>query len=293
MYSFEIDSFTANDLTIVSEHILRQNGSASSMAFQQVPYGIIWVLCTNGKLVSFTYEKEHQVFAWANHELTGAEVESISVIPSNDLRDDLYLIVKRTINGSVKRYIEWLSAPFQPTSSTDYSGMSFLDSCKCYSGAATSIISGLNHLEGKTVSVIANHAIHPDCVVNAGQITLQYPATDVCVGINYTSTVKTLGEEGGSLFGTSHGKLKKIVRVDAQLLNSVGLKYGLTLPDLNSPMSFASSTPVHGSPPELFTGFKELRSDSGFDKNPQFYIVQDQPYPLNILSLAQIVVVNE
>ena len=297
MYNFEIDSFVASDLTIISEHILRENGGAKQMVFQQVPYGILWILCNNGKLVSLTYEKEHQVFAWAKHEITGTVI-SIAVLPSSDQHDDIYVVVKRTLDPqdpwSTYYYVEKFAKMFQPLSETDYAGMVFLDSYKEISSETPfTTITGLSHLEGQEVRVLTDYYSHPVRTVSSGQITLQNAVTHAYVGLNYTSRLKTLPEEGGSPVGTSQGKLKKLDRVDALLKDTIGLKFGVKEPSENTPMSFAGTSPVLGQPPKLFTGYKELKDDSGFSKNLQFYIVQDQPYPLNILSLSQIVVVNE
>lgn len=294
VYSFELDSFTAPDTTVVSEHIFRDHGYAIDMAYQQTPNSIIWFVCSDGEIVTLTYEKDQQVFAWSNSAIKNGSVKSICSIPASDnSQDEVYLIVERTIDGDTKQYTEVISSEFYPLSTTDYGNMVYLDCCKRYTGAATTTITGLSHLEGEEVSVLANFAVHPNVTVTGGQITLQYAASNVLVGYSYESTLKTLSEEGGSQVGTAHGKIKKIVRVDAHLLNSLGLKYGRNLGDLYEPISFRETTGILGSPPPLFTGFVELTDDSGFNKDGQFYIVQDQPYPLNILALMPIIVVNE
>jgi hypothetical protein len=293
-YSFEIDSFTASDLTVVAEHIIRDNGYAVAMCYQQIPNSIVWVCCSNGKLLSFTYEKDHQVFAWAQHELPGGFIESICRIPNNAInKDSVYMIVKRTIDGATKRYHEYLAPEFQPSSNTDKVGMIYLDSCKSYSGAPTTAITGLTHLEGQTVSIMADGSQHPERVVTGGAITLEWAASIVHVGLKYTSYIKTLSLEGGSQFGTSIGKLKKIQRLDIQLHATIGLKYGRNYPETGDTLSFVESEPFLGQSPNLFSGFVQLRDDAGFNYDGQFCIVQDQCYPCTILSLMPTVIVNE
>jgi hypothetical protein len=171
--------------------------------------------------------------------------------------------------------------------------MCYLDASVEYTGVATDTITGLGHLEGEIVSVVAEGGLHPDCTVTAGEIILDYPVTQAYIGKNYESRVKVLLQEGGSQSGTTQGKLKKISRVDAYLLHSIGLKYGRDLPVNSYIYPFHSGTPVMGTPPELFTGYIELSDNSSFYKDGQFYIVQDQPYPLTILSVMPTVVVNE
>lgn len=294
-YDYQIDSYMGNDITIVSEHIFRKHLSAGYMAYQQIPNSIIWFTCQDGNLVSLTYEKEQEVYAWANHSLGGSGfVESIIALPSPTLnQDEVYMIVRRTINGATKRYVEVLSPEYSPTSVNDYVGMKYLDCHLSKNQAASTTVTELGHLEGQTVQVLANYAVHPDCVVASGQITLNYAATNVTVGYGFTSYVKTLSMEGGDERGTAQGKLKKIKRVDIELLSSIGIGYGRTLTDAGQARPFRESEAVLGAPPTLFTGFKQLTDDSGFNADGQFYILQGQPYPLSILSLMPIYKINE
>jgi hypothetical protein len=295
MYNFEIDSFVASDTTVISEHIFRKHISAVDMAYTQTPNSVLWFLGADGKLISLTYEKDQEVYAWTNHELGGnAFVESIAAIPSEVGRQDrLHMIVRRTINGVTKRYIERFDDEFNPSSPTDKDGMNYLDCSYHYKGAAITTVTGLNHLEGELVSVVANNAIHPDRTVVSGQIQLEYSATDVLVGYTYESRVQTLPTDDGSQFGTSHGKLKKVHRVDCQLLNTIGIKYGRDLNQMDIPRSFRETNGTMGQSPDLFTGIIQLTDESSFNRDGQFFIVQDQPYPCTILSLMPIIKVNE
>jgi len=295
MYNFEIDSFVASDTTVISEHIFRKHLSAVDMAYTQTPNSVLWFLGADGKLISLTYEKDQEVYAWTNHELGGnAFVESIASIPSEvGMQDRLHMIVRRTINGVTKRYIERFDDEFNPSSPTDKDGMNYLDCSYHYKGAAITTVTGLSHLEGELVSVVANNAIHPDRTVVSGQIQLEYSATDVLVGYTYESRVQTLPTDDGSQFGTSHGKLKKVHRVDCQLLNTIGIKYGRDLNQMEIPRSFRETNGVMGQSPDLFTGIIQLTDESSFNRDGQYFIVQDQPYPCTILSLMPIIKVNE
>lgn len=295
VYSFEIDSFTAADTTIVSEHIFREHTSAVSMCYQQIPNSLLWFVCEDGKLVSLTFEKEQQVYAWSNHSLGGdGFVESIATIPSTESKqDELYMVVRRTIDGVTKRYLEVMVPDFYPENPQDKTNMVYLDCSLTYEGTPITTMTGLDHLEGEEISLLVNGAVHPNRTVISGQVDLQLSATSVIAGYSYVSHVRTLPEEGGSPTGTSHGKLKKIVRVDIQLLDSIGLKFGRTMDSAKYPKSFRETQGNMGQSPDLFTGFLELTDDSGFNKDGQFYILQDQPYPLNILALMPIVKVNE
>ena len=103
-YEYATNSFTGTDLSILASHLL-ENHTIVDWAYQQVPFGVIWAVRDDGLLLSLTYQKEQDVFAWAWHDLAGGAVESCCVVPEN-LEDVLYLIVRRTIGGQIKRYIE-------------------------------------------------------------------------------------------------------------------------------------------------------------------------------------------
>jgi hypothetical protein len=295
IYSFEIDSFTAADVTIVSEHILRNHTAALDLVYQQVPNSLIWLMCVDGKLVSLTYEKEQEVFAWANHTLGGnGFVESVAVLSNVAIhQDELYLVVRRTINGATKRYLEVLAPDYYPISETDKNGMVYLDCCTVMTGEGMEDITGLSHLEGEAVSVLADDGNLYTLTVTSGTITLPKNAQKAIIGYPFTSLVKTLPKDLTTPAGTSQGKLKKLVRLDIQLLNSIGLKYGRTLTTLSVPKSFREMEFIMGVSTNLFTGFVQLTDDTGYNKDGQFFLVQDQPYPLTISAVMPILKVNE
>lgn len=120
-FDVRIEGYAAEDMTILSEHITRSG--VVKLAHQQEPNSIIWCLLDNGTLASLTFHPEQQVAGWARHEIGGkfngrnAVVDDIAVIPGADTsgtneRDELWMIVKRTINGATARYIEFMEADF-------------------------------------------------------------------------------------------------------------------------------------------------------------------------------------
>ena len=105
-----VSAYQAPDITIVAEHITA--GGLSAFAYQQEPDGVIWAIRADGTLLGVTYRREEEVVAWHKHIVGGefdggqAVVESIATLPSDTGEDELYMIVKRTINGATKRYVE-------------------------------------------------------------------------------------------------------------------------------------------------------------------------------------------
>ena len=136
----------------------------------------------------------------------------------------MYVIVKRTINGATKRYVECFAPfDFDETTSTDFK---FLDSHLIYSGSSTTTLSGLSHLEGQTVSILADGSTHADKTVSSGSITLDRSVTSAVVGLSYDSVLQTMRVEGGAAEGTSQGKTKRISKVVLRLFETVGAKVG-------------------------------------------------------------------
>ena len=293
-YNFDVDGYIAPDMTILAEHITE--GGISQMAYQQEPNQIIWLVRGDGELVGFTYQREQQVTAWHRHIFGGAfgsgkaVCESVAVIPTDDTEYEVYVIIKRTINGATKRYIEVLNT-FDFTN-TDNTTFNFLDSQLDYNGSATTTISGLSHLEGQTVSILADGATHADKVVSSGSISLDRSATKVKVGLSYTSLLQTMRIDAGARDGTSQSKTKRIYEITIRLFESVGVEVG---PDLNNleRIPFRSSANAMNQGITPFTGDKEVEFRGNYETDGFVFVRQTQPLPLTILSLYPRLVTND
>lgn len=284
VYQFETDAYTAPDLAILAEHITE--GGITDMAYQQEPYSIVWMVRSDGVMLGMTYERSQDVIGWHRHIIggTNAKVESVAVIPAeNGTRDDLYAIVQRTINGTSKRFIEFLT-PGLAEGETTSTNATFLDSMLTYDSSATTTISGLDHLEGETVSVLADGATHPDCTVSSGAITLARSSNVVHVGLPYTSTLQTMRIEAGASDGVAQGKKKRISRINYRFYRTLGVKQGPTVARADI-IPFRSSADEMDSPVALFTGDKEVEFPRTWDKDGFVYIIQDQPLPLTVVAI--------
>jgi hypothetical protein len=285
-YLYEVDGFRAPDMTVLSEHITR-TGVGTQLAFQQEPQSILWMVRGDGALVGLTYEREQNVIGWHRHTIggpaTGAVVESVATIPSADgTRDELWLVVKRTINGGTKRYVEYLTKIFEDDDAQE--DAFFVDCGLTYSGAATTSITGLSHLEGETVTVLADGATHPDCTVSGGAITLTRSASKVHVGYGYNMDGATLRLEAGAADGTAQGKTKRIHSVTFRVNQTLGMKYGPSFDSL-TPIYFRTSNDPMGSAPPLFTGDKAVEFEGDYDNDAYICWRQDKPLPSTILAV--------
>ena len=280
-----VAAYQAPDITIVAEHITA--GGLSAFAYQQEPDGVIWAIRADGSLIGVTYRREEEVVAWHKHVIGGefdggqAIVESIATLPSDTGEDELYMIVKRTINGVTKRYVE-LMRPFDFGGVT--TGAFFVDSGLRYDGSAIGSLKGLYHLEGETVTVLANGASHPDRVVADGGVSLAYNSTTAAIGYGYTSSMQTMRIESGSADGTSQGKPKRIHAITLRLHETVGIEVGNS-PSENDRIFFRDSSMAMDQAVPLFTGDKDIEFPGGYDEDDRLYIRQTQPLPMSVLAL--------
>jgi hypothetical protein len=372
-YFYDVDGFRATDLTAISSHISGEG--LVQMAAQKEPQSFIWCVREDGVLACMTYDRDLDSLkvGWHRHILGGnsnaagdsAAVESVAVIPSADgSRDELWLIVKRYINGQTYRYVEYLTKLFEDTddqkeaffvdcgltydsplaisaitnanpavvTSTahglsngntiildEIQGMketagdsdSYLNNRICTVAGVTantfqlvgvnsttfttyvtggnvrkrvSTISGLDHLEGETVSILADGAVQPDKVVSGGSITLSTPAGTVHIGLGYNSDGQLPRIEAGAADGTALGKIRRINHVGVMLHRSLGLKLGPSFDDLTN-IIFRDSADPMGRAPRLFTGIisEEVSFDYDFENNVSWR--QDQPLPSTVLAI--------
>jgi hypothetical protein len=293
-YNFDVDGYVAPDMTILAEHI--SESGVNEMSYQQEPNQIIWGVREDGQLIGLTYQREQQVVAWHRHIFGGAfstgtaVCETIATIPTNDKEYQTWVIVKRTIDGVTRRYVEYLNQfDFDEDDETSFN---FLDSQLSYDGSATTTISNLDHLEGQVVSVLANGSAHPDRTVTNGSITLARSSTKVKVGLPYTSILQTMRIDAGSQNGTSQAKTKRIYNITVRLYESLGVEVG---PDLNNMESipFRSSAQLMNTPIPVFTGDKEVEFRGNYETDGHIYVRQTQPLPLTVLSLYPELITND
>jgi hypothetical protein len=153
-----------------------------------------------------------------------------------------------------------------------------------YSGAATTTLSGLSHLEGQTVQVLVNGAAHPDRVVTSGSISLQVSATTAAVGLGYDSTLETMRLEAGARDGTAQGKTKRVNKVVIRFLQTVGAVAGPDVNTLDRIQFRTGSDPMNQSVP-LFTGDQLMEWPSGYDFDGYIVVKQNQPLPMTIIAI--------
>ena len=294
-YNFDSDGYQAPDLTILNETVT--DTGINEMSYQQEPGSNIWCVRDDGVLACLTYQRSENVIAWTRHIFGGefdsgnAVCESVASISGTLTEDEVWVIVKRTINGATKRYVECFSDfDFDETDANDFK---FLDSHLSYSGSATTTLSGLSHLEGQTVSILADGAAHANKTVSSGAITLDRSVTKACVGLSYDSILQTMRIEGGAAEGTSQGKTKRISKVVLRLFETVGVKVGPSLTNLET-IPFRTTSSLLSNPVDtLLSGDKEIEFNDDYNSDGFIFIKQDQPLPCSILAIYPTLVTSD
>lgn len=286
-YAFENDGYVASNLTLRAEHVTRTG--VIELAYQQEPYSLVWGCRADGQLIACTYLPEQQVTGWHRHPLADdGKGETLAVIPGGSGSDQLWLGTRRTIGGVVKRYIEILEDPLPLDGSQ--SDAFYVDCGLSYSGAATTTIGGLGHLEGKTVQVLAGGGVHPVQVVTNGRIALDWPAATVHVGLGYVSKLKPMKIEAGAGEGTAQGKIKIITKVILRLARSLGGKMGRDEANLEPILDNRDPAVPMDQPMPLFTGDAEVDFPGNYEDTGDLLVVQDQPLPFTVNAIIPRVV---
>lgn len=294
-YVFELDGFHSPNLTRYADHVTESG--IVDMDFAAEPYPILWAVRADGVLAGLTIENDEEVLGWHRHILGGsfgsgaAVVESVACIPTPDgTSEEAWFVVKRTINGSTKRYIEYLK-PFWDGTLSQKDAF-FVDCGLTYNGAPATAMSGLGHLEGQTVTILADGAAHPDKTVSGGAVTLDRAASVVHIGLGYNKDVETLRLEAGAADGTAQGKTKRIHSVVFRFFETLGVKQG---PDVGtlSPIQFRTGSDPMDSAPPLYTGDIGESFEGDYDSAARIFVRSYQPFPMTLLALMPQVVTQD
>ncbi len=362
-YNWQANGFITGDLSLRASHLF-DNYRIIDMALAKAPTPIVWMVNTQGRLLGLTYVPEQTVGAWHWHDTDG-KFESVATVSEGD-DDVVYCVIKRTIGGVEKRYIERMGTRLFKTQRDSF----FVDAGATYNGintntarnvtvngasyskgdtltattnynlfnappslsdigdaiilvdgdqyyrctiistvsatqanvqidrdipanlqntattgfeVARNTISGLNWLEGKTVSILENGAVHPQRVVTGGSITLDRASSVVHVGLEYNSDVQTLPLAlQTEAFG--QGRVKNLNHAWLRVLESSGIFAGPN--DQNLVEAKQRTTEPYGTPPNLKTQDVKIMLTPTWADNGQIFIRQTDPLPLTVIGVT-------
>jgi hypothetical protein len=282
-YSWEMNGYKIQDLSILAAHLFDGN-TINDMAYMNAPWPILWCVSSDGKLLGMTYSPEHEVMGWHQHT-TGTPaafydggIRNVCVIPENGI-DALYMVVNRTIDGTITKYIERMEPFLQPLQENSF----YVDCGLTYSGTAATVISGLDHLEGKQVAILGDGAVMAPKTVIGGSITLETPVTKAQIGLPFSAYLTTLPVyfDDTSL---GQSRVKSINKVWARVQNSGPFEAGPSFDKmtLQKPRTFES----YGQSPLLKDGEYELTVMGDWNQTGQIIIRQSDPLPFEVIYLV-------
>lgn len=380
--------WSATDVTILAEHVTKSG--IIDMAYQQEPDYNLWAVRGDGMLLGFTYDREQEVKGWHPHRIGGwadagrsrfAVVESVTTIPAPDAdRDEVWIIVRRVIDGVTKRYVEWIEyhhekdddpedafyvdsgltldnvrnatltpgvgATVKGTSDVTFTAGSAIfiagdvgkfihyrystvdvkgdvtwlkgiaqitvrDSTtvvRCVINSAfpdlalipangwrltATVISGLGHLEGETVDILADGATDPPQEVVAGQITLSVPASKAHIGISCPAVLQPMPIEAGAADGTAQGKTVRPTNITIRFDQTGGALYGRDEDKQLDRIPMRGPSDPMDEAVKLFTGDKFLPWPDGYDGKGLITIIQDQPLPCTVVAAMPRIVTQD
>jgi len=213
-YSIQTNDYEPEDLSLVCPD-LNEIGIVG-IAVQMKPDVRVHCWRTDGTVAILIFDRAENVIAWVEYETDG-EVEDVTVLPGT-VEDAVYYIVKRTIDGNTVRYHErWALESECQGGAVNKQADSFVE----YSGAATTTITDLGHLEGETVVAWGGGKDLGTYVVNGGSISgLPEAVTAAIVGLSYQGLYKSVKPAFGEDYGVPLNQRGQIDQIGFILKNT-------------------------------------------------------------------------
>lgn len=266
-YDYSSDNYQAEDLCSLAPHLF-EGKRIVQMDYQSDPCGILWVVLDDGTLLSLSYARQHGLLAWTRHKTDG-DVQGVCVLPA-ERESKVFLAVKRGAYATLEMLASQL-----PTSRENAFCVDAGVQAQFQEPQTT--VSGLDHLDGRTVSILADGNVEPVQTVVNGQIELSRPARRVSVGLAFTAVFKTLP----LCVNTQNGEFTKTMR---PTMARIGVKRsaggaagmdGLPLDPL-----------IYDGDEALFTGEISFNVAGAHGPHPQICVCQEEPLPLNVTKLT-------
>lgn len=291
-YSFEIQGLVSSELSKLSRHLFKDG--ILDLAYQEWPDSVLWAIDGKGQLRGLTYSREHEVFAGFPARLGGFSdeartlppvVESLCVLPTIDgASEELWLLVRRWINGNVRRHIEVMQRRLDEDEHPQHA--KYTDGALELTGFGfTNVSAAAPHLAGETVQVLADGAYVGDVVVSSiGSIDWGRAADRVQVGLGATARLKSLRMEVQHGSGSTMGRVGRINAAIVRFIDTIGGWIG-TEEDRLDEMLFREASLPFGSVVLPQTGDHHQTVDSRHDRLRQIIYEQRAPLPVTIAAI--------
>lgn len=277
-YEFAQDGFVGLDLGIFSSHLF-EGRTIVAQAYAQAPLAVIWVVLDDGQLLSLTYLREQEIWAWTRHDTQG-HFEDVAVVAEGK-EDAVYVLVRRTVMGTPRRYIERLHS----RAFTQAQDCFFVDSGLSYDGEPEATFFGLDHLEGCEVVALADGNVRRGLTVSGGAVTLPRAASRVHIGLPYEADIQTLDLDMGVVqgLGTVQARMKSVAFVTLRVERTRGLWVG---PDADHLIEYKQRAGENwGEAIALYTGDMNVTMEPDWNTSGSVFIRQSDPLPMTVLGV--------
>lgn len=273
-YNRDVLGYLTGDMSLRAGHLF-DGLTIEDQAYAKAPVPVVWFVSSNGKLLGLTYIPEEGIGAWHQH-VTDGDFEAVTVVPEGNV-DATYVIVKRTIGDSVKRFVERIAD--MPVAAAIEDSF-YVDCGVTYNDTATTTITGLGHLEGSegdTVAYLAD-GLPGTAVITGGTLTLPTAASKVHVGLPFTTDIKTLplSMMRADAFGT--GKQKNINQVWVRVFEGAAFKAGYDENNLRDSRSPADGVTAND--------LVQVTLPGNWNDDGQILVRQDEPTPLTVSGIT-------
>jgi hypothetical protein len=264
LYTYQENSYNSHEINLLAPHLINSPVSMAAQTGDIINEGnYLFVVNGDGTVAVFITNRAEQVTAWTRYTTTGT-IKQVAVV-----EDVVYFFVQRTINGSTVYHIEALDNDYYTDSAIQVTN-----------DPASATVSGLSHLNGEECRVRADNSVMDKATPSSGSITLTRTATNIEVGLNYNLEVKTMPVNIALPSGPINAKMRRILRVSAQLYETAGIKInGKVLPVKGFGVG------VLGAGVTNFTGIKSIPI-LGYSKTTQVSVTQVDPMPMTLLGLT-------
>ncbi|MBR4682837.1 MAG: hypothetical protein IKP06_06015 [Elusimicrobiaceae bacterium] len=273
-YDYNSASYVGEDLTLCAKHLFA-NEEIREICYQQEPDNLVWCILSNGHVAALTYVPEQNVCAWTHHDTQGY-FHSVCVIPNRGY-DEIWFAVERNGKYLIEKLLPRLI-------SRELQEQIFLDSSVSKKSTdAFEEVSGLDHLEGCWVGVLADGKPLERMRVSNGKITLPTAMKCVHVGLLYQAQLQTLPAVSQLPVGLNVDQKKRIVGVTLQLASSYGGEVALEGEPLEKITPPDSQT--NPAVPALTTRSCVLPLAGTHQLAPSILLEQNEPWPLTLLAV--------
>ena len=289
-YSLDKDGYTGEEVSLLCPHLF--SSGVLQMAHLREPYTGAFTVQEDGTLCHMIYEPKLQVTGWCRYTTQNGNFESVAVLPSSGNEssdeDEVWVSVERTINGNTRRHIErFTTGNTAKQEANDADNLWYLDAAVKVTGSGLTTVTGLDHLEGETVCVLAD-GIKGSYIVSGNQITLEIAADTVIVGLPITSTFEPFDLE----VEQSIGKRKQLYQSKLLVWRSLGGAIAHDDEDYQDLIYHVAGELMDESIP-LRDGYAEVFHESSYKRQKYWRIQHDEPYPFTLQAVVQTFTVSK